>query len=179
MLRNYFYTLLAVIAVCVLVASALFMPRLFIPSLWLLCGLAFSAGLWLLFWHYRFTKFGMRVQGRILRPRAINYSDDSTGYITVAEYTVDGKRYVVEGRSVSGSKIGHREGRAVWIYYLPAQPAQGRLIGWWEPLLFLIPIAFGVYLLLLLIFGKYDELTNRVNWSLSEPTLVNLQNAKA
>ena len=117
----------------------------------LICALQIGAGLWLLWRDLRFTHFGSRVRGETLKPRSISYSDDSIGYVSIAEYEVNGKRYCAEGETVSGCKQCHQAGRLVWVYYRPDQPARGRLIGWWAPIPYLILLAAGICILLFLV----------------------------
>jgi len=123
-------------------------------GLWSLSALQLTIGLWLLFRHRKFSRSAKRVQGLTLEPRKHRHDFENTDYSTVVEYEIDGVRYVLEGRGTSTCRWCHRKGRTVWVYFQPNQPGRGRLVGWWEPVAFSVPVLLSVYLALVLIYGK-------------------------
>jgi uncharacterized protein DUF3592 len=120
--------------------------------LYLLAVVMFGVGVFLILRHWRLISTWMRVRGLTLKPLV----DESDGIVftTVAEYEVAGRRYVIEGRAISNCSWCHRPGRQVWVYFQPDQPAKGKLVGWWEGWLFLVPIVLAIYVATIAFIGK-------------------------
>lgn len=112
--------------------------------LYSLAAAMFGVGMFLILRHRMLVRSSMRVRGRTLQP--LLDPSDGIVFTTVAEYEVAGRRYVIEGRAISNCSWCHRPGREVWVYFKPEQPADGKLVGWWEGWLFLVPIALAIYI---------------------------------
>jgi len=120
--------------------------------LYLLAAAMFGLGTFLILRHRMLVRTSLRVRGRTLQPRVEQF--EGGVYTTRAEYEVAGHRYVIEGRAVSNCSWCHRPGRDVWVYFKPDLPAEGKLVGWWEGWLFLVPILLAIYIVCVVFWAQ-------------------------
>ncbi|MBX3628142.1 MAG: DUF3592 domain-containing protein [Rhizobacter sp.] len=126
----------------VLVASLLF---LLLPV---------GAGVALISNHRKLMRNTRRANGKTLAPREHADSFDDTYFTSVVEYSVDGVRYVIEADGISNFRWCHRAGRDVQVYFPPEKPNAGKLLHWWLPALYWLPILLAGYVAFILLYAS-------------------------
>lgn len=104
------------------------LPLFLIPVVLVIAGAV-------LLWRYvMFFSQAVAVSGTVISPRKIRNPDESSegkySYVTRARYIVNGTAYVAEASFSVNWRRRRQKIRQVTVYYVPANPGQGKLGRW-------------------------------------------------